>query len=271
MQILIKVFGALAFVGALVLTILLYYHKQTAAVWTTFATIVAVLLASSLYGQDIIWKHAAIAHRPNTCVWGAFAFAVALSFTFCLYWQNSVWENQEISTPQKTKLETFKEGVFGILVSAFKVTTKEQKAKVVEIQGTIVSTLNARFAELGIQLAQARAIPTNLTSELKSHQDAEKIGKKYGAAMVIWGDITLAGVIPNITILDPIRDSCTIVKPETTLLKDALTHISLAESKKIRLPALTEEPTTIVCFATAFKYYTEKNFDKALKFCRFRV
>lgn len=266
MQILIQGFGTLALIGTIVLTILFYYHKQTAAVWTTFATIVVVCFTFCLYWQRTIWKDAPTAQHPNTCVWGAFAFAVALSFIICMWWQNLIWKSQEISTPQKIKLETFKEGVFGILVSAFEVTTQAQKAKGVEVQGTIVSTLNARFAELGIQLAQARGIPTDLTSELKSHQQAVKVGEKYGAAMVIWGDITLAGVIPNITILDPIRDFCTIVKPETTLLKDTLTHLSLNELKEIRLPALTEEPTTIVCFVTALKYYSEGNFDKALDY-----
>ncbi len=170
------------------------------------------------------------------------------------------------------KLEPFEGGVFGILVSAFKGTTQEQKAKGNAMQGTIVSTLNARFAELGIQPAEAKAIHSDLSMELNSHREARKIGKKYGAAMVIWGDITLAGVIPYITILDPnpivldpIIKLSTIINPETTLLKDTLTHLSLSESREIRLPALTQEPTAIVSFATAFKYYAEKKFEKALE------
>jgi hypothetical protein len=170
---------------------------------------------------------------------------------------------EKVVTP---KLEPFKRGVFGILVSAFKGTTQDQKAKGNQMQGTIVSTLNARFAELGIQPAEARGIPSKLSSELNSHRDAMKIGKEYGASMVIWGDITIAGVIPNITILGPIREFSMIINPETTLLKDTLTHISLSESREIRLPALTQEPTTIVCFATAFKYYSENKLEKALEF-----
>ena len=175
-------------------------------------------------------------------------------------------QKKEIHAPPKAELESFKTGVFGILVSSFNGSTEAQNAKGTELQWTIISNLNARFAELGIQSAQARAIPPNLSRTLNSHQAAIKIGKEYGAAMLIWGDVTLIGVIPNITILDPMRDFYTIIKPETTLLKDELTFISLSQSKQIRLPPLTEEPTKIVCFAIAFKYYTSKDFAKALEF-----
>jgi hypothetical protein len=55
MEIGIKAFGSMAIVGGIVLAILLYYHKQTPAVWTTFTTIVFISLAFCLYWQKTIW------------------------------------------------------------------------------------------------------------------------------------------------------------------------------------------------------------------------
>jgi tetratricopeptide (TPR) repeat protein len=171
-----------------------------------------------------------------------------------------------VKTKDGSKSAQFEQGVFGILVSEFRATNKEQKAKADEIQGTIVRTLNARFTELGIQSAKVKSIPSRVSHALHSHQDAMKIGREYKASMVIWGDITMVGVIPNITISDRGYQLSTIIKPETTLLKDGLTFISLSESREIRLPALTQEPTAIVCFATALSYYFENKFEKALVF-----
>jgi len=45
---------ALAAAGAIIISILLYYHKQTLAVWVTFTTILALTLAVCLYWQDKI-------------------------------------------------------------------------------------------------------------------------------------------------------------------------------------------------------------------------
>jgi hypothetical protein len=50
---------AFAALGAVAVTILLYYHQQTPACWTTFATIVFVALGICCLWQDKIWKAAA--------------------------------------------------------------------------------------------------------------------------------------------------------------------------------------------------------------------
>ncbi|HLL72316.1 MAG TPA: hypothetical protein VK363_12820 [Pyrinomonadaceae bacterium] len=47
---------AVAAIGAIVIGILLYYHKQTPTVWVTFASILAVTLAFCLQWQEGIWK-----------------------------------------------------------------------------------------------------------------------------------------------------------------------------------------------------------------------
>jgi hypothetical protein len=59
MEIMYQASFALAVIGAIAITILLYYHKQTWACWTTFATVLLVALGFSLLWQDKIWKTAA--------------------------------------------------------------------------------------------------------------------------------------------------------------------------------------------------------------------
>ncbi len=56
MQLAIQAAIALSAIGALTVGTLLYYHKQTASVWVTFATVLFIALGFCLYWQDIILK-----------------------------------------------------------------------------------------------------------------------------------------------------------------------------------------------------------------------
>lgn len=51
MQLAIQASVALSVIGAVIISILLYYHRQTATVWVTFTTIVFVALSFCLYWQ----------------------------------------------------------------------------------------------------------------------------------------------------------------------------------------------------------------------------
>ncbi len=62
MQLTIQACIALTVIGAIIIGILLYYHKQTASVWVTFATILITALGFCLYWQDSIWKN----QRPQS-------------------------------------------------------------------------------------------------------------------------------------------------------------------------------------------------------------
>ncbi|MFX0199216.1 MAG: hypothetical protein ACFFCW_24095 [Candidatus Hodarchaeota archaeon] len=55
-QIAIQICISLAIIGTIVIGILLYYHKQTPAVWTTFTTVIFISLAFCLYWQNAIWE-----------------------------------------------------------------------------------------------------------------------------------------------------------------------------------------------------------------------
>ena len=55
MKVVIKALASLAVVGTIMIGVLLNYNKQTAAVWVTFATIVALALGLCLYWQKSIW------------------------------------------------------------------------------------------------------------------------------------------------------------------------------------------------------------------------
>jgi len=159
------------------------------------------------------------------------------------------------------KVEPFREETFGILVAEFEGNTKEQKEKGKEVQHTITATLNARFKELGIHNTEARKISIDQSHHLETHKDARELGKNYeGTEIVIWGDITLAGVIPNITIVNPRSPMTIISQPEITLLKNTLLYTALDNIDEIRLPALTDEPTLLVLFMMGFKYFYESNY-----------
>jgi len=170
----------------------------------------------------------------------------------------SVWWGFSI----QNKLKPFEEKTYGIIVTQFKGNTDAQKNKGKEIQAAIQSTLNARFKELGISDADAR----NTSVLIESHEAAREYGKKYKAELVIWGDVTLQGIIPNITIVKEESDASKLMKPETTILKDSLCHAAMAQIKDIRFPALTDEPTKLVSFLTALKYYAQGKYEKSLEY-----
>ncbi|OQX11160.1 MAG: hypothetical protein BWK80_45050 [Desulfobacteraceae bacterium IS3] len=189
--------------------------------------------------------------RINLCIFGVSTFVLA----WLIYASYT-------SVPEP---EAFKEGDYGIFVAGFEEKAENPKHTGKSVQGTITSSLNARFSELKIDDTQAREIPVSYIPFFTSHEQARKIGKKYHADLVIWGEITLAGVIPNITVVNQGSESF-IIKSETTLLKDTLTHVALSEIKDIRLPALTDEPTMLVAFVTGMKYYSKGDYEKALEY-----
>lgn len=66
MQVAIQACTVVAIIGAIVIGILLYYHKQTSAVWVTFGTIVAVTLGFCLFWQDNVWKEQSATNQQVT-------------------------------------------------------------------------------------------------------------------------------------------------------------------------------------------------------------
>lgn len=159
-------------------------------------------------------------------------------------------------------LEPFPKGTYGVIIAQFKGDTDAQKNKGKEIQGSVQSTLNARFKEWEINDAEARRTPTLI----KSHEQARDFGKKYQAELVIWGNVTLQGVIPNLTIVNHEDVVSKVISPEMTILKDSLSHAALATERDIRLPALTDEPGKLVSFVTGLKYYNQKNYEKSIEY-----
>ena len=162
---------------------------------------------------------------------------------------------------ENNELTPFPKGVFGILTASFSGEHSELNGKT--LRNSITHTLNARFRELNISNTEAKNIPNNNSNKLKSHQEARKIGKKYSAEIVIWGDITFKGVIPNLTIVDQSSTTSFLTDSNATLFKESLKHNAIFLDD-IRLPAFTDEPTQIVCFVTALKYYNEKKYKSAL-------
>jgi tetratricopeptide (TPR) repeat protein len=117
---------------------------------------------------------------------------------------------------------------------------------------------------LEIHDAEARAVPTSFFPYCREHQEAREIGREYHAEIVIWGNTTIAGVIPNITIVEPRSPASFVCQPDTTILKNELTHNALERIADIRLPTLTGEPLAIASFVTGLRYYEDGNYDKSL-------
>ncbi len=159
-------------------------------------------------------------------------------------------------------LQPFSRGTYGVIISQFDGDTAAQKNKGKEIQGSIQNTLNARFREWGINDAQAKRTP----KLIKSHEQARAFGKKYHAELVIWGYLTVQGIIPNLTIVHQEDAVSNFISPEMTILKDSLSHTALATEKDIRLPALTDEPGRMISFVTGLKYYNQKHYPKSIEY-----
>lgn len=169
------------------------------------------------------------------------------------------------SKTNDSELNKFDKDVFGILVSEFKDANEKDKINGKSIQISIVSTLNARFYELNVLNAKAKPIPHHLL-KIRNHEQARNIGNKYNAQIVIWGDITIAGVIPKLTIVEQNSLISAISKPEIILFKKELTHEALNKINNIRLPAFTDEPINLVLFTTGIKYLDDGKYDIAIEF-----
>lgn len=173
---------------------------------------------------------------------------------------------QHEASESEVSLEPFDEGVFGVLIAPFAGDNEEQRERATEIQGTIEKTLNARFRELAIHNTEARAIPASVLPQCRNHEEAREIGNDFHAEIVIWGHVTIAGVIPNLTIVNPHAPASLIVDTEAQFLKNELTHKALEDVNEIRLPAFTDEPLLIASFTIGTKYYRDGKYDDALHY-----
>lgn len=166
---------------------------------------------------------------------------------------------------QGLMMPRFETKTFGILVCPFVGSSEGESHKGAEVQGTITRILNARFRELKIQDARAKIIASPHVGTVETHNDARKIGKKYGATLVIWGAVTIAGVIPEITIVNPGAEIGSVMGPETTLLRDSLCHVTLSDSRDIRLPALTDDPICVTAYVAGLAYKRQQKYKEALQ------
>ena len=218
------------------------------------------------------WRLFCHDHRRQPLIWCAFFIFTVLGGTASILSLLSLIgeegeQDKEFARLEVTdkQLNAFSKEKFGILIASFRGEHNEIKGQ--KLRSSITHTLNARFREFNIYNAEAKDIPFDISNGLRSHQEARSIGKKYNAEIVIWGDITFKGVIPNLTIVNQFSTTSFLTGSNITLFKESLTHnaISLDE---IRLPAFTDEPTLIILFVTALKYYKEEQFKIALHYLK---
>jgi hypothetical protein len=56
MQVAIYTCGAIGCIGAIIISLLMHYHKDIPLVWVTFATVVVIVLGICLFWQSKIWE-----------------------------------------------------------------------------------------------------------------------------------------------------------------------------------------------------------------------
>lgn len=65
MQVAIYACGAIGGIGAIIIGLLIHYHKETPLVWTTFTTVVVSILGICLLWQSKVWEKQLIANQTE--------------------------------------------------------------------------------------------------------------------------------------------------------------------------------------------------------------
>jgi len=154
----------------------------------------------------------------------------------------------------KRGLRPFDEGTFGILAISFRMHSEQVESRGEEWQEMIVSTLNAIFRELAFAEAKAKKLQISQVDIPLSHDNAREIGIKYNAHIVIWGDLTVKGLIPNITLVRLESKAAYLAGTDTKLRKDSPLFDSFGA---LTLPPLTDGPAILVSYLIGVKYFDE--------------
>lgn len=175
-----------------------------------------------------------------------------------------------IDNYQETRELPFQADEYGVLVCYFDGEDEYKKYA----SKDIVNTLNARFRELNMRKAQAKHDAYVFVKEsITSHGDANEIGKKYNADLVIWGSVSKKGIQPNIRFVDNSDAFRSYTSKEMTIFKESLNNVASDKSNRNisyagRKPALTDEPVSLISFVIAKRYMDEQNFSKAIEYFR---
>lgn len=181
----------------------------------------------------------------------------------------SFFKSEESPSPFDVIEKAFDANTQGVLVGNFrKAGNTPDSTNGIDIQNSIVSTLNAILNSENIKDVSVKSLPNYREFNINSHKDARSVANKYGAEIVIWGDITIAGIIPYITIVDPESHILFATKyiKDITVLKNDLTHSELRKVLDIRLPAFTDEPKALALFMVGLKALDEKDNKKAIRY-----
>lgn len=128
MQVAIQASFAIAAAGAIIISILFYYHRQTPAVWVTFATIMALTLGVCLYWQDKIWE------TPNP-----------------------IKANEQIPATPETLHDFFKTDFNNLLKASqsFKLVLKDKDKESINFEAQIYADFDSQSIFLGFYIPQS--------------------------------------------------------------------------------------------------------------------
>ena len=163
----------------------------------------------------------------------------------------------------------FESSDYGVLVCVFDGETEYKKYASKEI----VNAVNARFRELKLRNAIAkRDRYVFLNHIVSSHDEANELGLKYDADLVVWGSVSSRGVQPNIRIVDGSEQfRMYSATKEMTIFKKSLQNVAndnIAKNISFagRRPDLTDETVSLVSFAIAVHLKKNEKFDEAIKY-----
>ena len=166
------------------------------------------------------------------------------------------------------EIKPFGKDDYGIIVCPFIGGSEELNEKGKEYQNSLSATLSAELGELDSD--ETKVIVYNLENfrAFQDHGEARIFGKKFNAGLVIWGDVTLRGVIPKLTIINNKKFEANIIghQGEVTILKSSLTHEFINSLTNIRIPPLTKEPSIVALFSLGYRYLEKKDYRKSLYF-----
>lgn len=168
---------------------------------------------------------------------------------------------------------SFEDNEYGVLVCYFdnEYFYKENAS------GDTVNSLKARFEELKISNAKVKHDRYIFRKKaVSSFKEADELGQKYNADIVIWGSVTRRGIQPRIKIVKNSKKfkkylNNRTMNDEMTIFKDSLKNISnekaFSEIKfSEKRPELTDETVSLISFVVADQYFSDKNYKLAIKY-----
>lgn len=185
---------------------------------------------------------------------------------------NFIWEkisNNSSVENIHNNIEPFTEDIYGIIVGPFFGGSTDLNETGKSFQHTVASTLKATYEELSIkEIEVAEYLPDSSFPRFNNHQEARSFGEKFNAEMVIWGDVTIQGVIPKLTIVKTNGYADRIAENDISIFKNTYRIEFIESLSNIKLPFIVKEPNMIAFFVLGAKFFDAGEYEKAIEYLK---